>query len=644
LKTIATCVRGILLLWLCLIAPAAQAGSLYVFGDSLVDNGNIPRVYGVPLSVIEGPNARYYDDGRFANGPVWVEYLPSRTGLAFAAGNDFAVGGAFAGNIVSNGESYGDIINLFHVTPVQLPSFDQQVENFAASGGRFSPGDVVAVSASGNNYFAVGSTGNPEKDNAEIATAVGQAVGQTASGLNGLISLGARTLVVETLGDFSSIPFFHNDSPQQLAFENQIGTANNAALVPAMAQLHARTGANILVINQGQISAEILADPAAYGKTNVTQACVSVPACLTASTAVQNQYLFWDDEHPTTGTDVLTAEFVASDLNGLRDLAIPAELAAIGGSGFSNILDGRLADLRNNAGGISVDLPSQNVVGQIGGASPSQGLSGFIAGDYAYGSRKNNDATNGFNYDVGTVAFGLDDRLTAAFSAGVAFGYGTDAATIEQGASANLNAYQLGVYATYGVSQFYLNANAAIGFEDYRTKRPGVLTEITAEPSGQSYSFEFDAGYTGHFGGVTAGPVAGIDIAQVDIGAYTESGDPAINLAVGGQHYDRNIANLGVAAQSAFSIGGIALQPQASLTVNDLFSGNGGEFTSSFTDEPLVPLTTTYVATARYWGYFGAGLSASVSDRLSLAAKFETTFAKSDGNEHAVSASLRYMF
>ncbi len=200
------------------------------------------------------------------------------------------------------------------------------------------------------------------------------------------------------------------------------------------------------------------------------------------------------------------------------------------------------------------------------------------------------------------------------------------------------------MYATYGVSQFYLNANAAIGFEDYRTKRPGVLTEITAEPSGQSYSFEFDAGYTGHFGSVTAGPVAGIDIAQVDIGAYTESGDPAINLAVGGQHYDRNIANLGVAAQSAFSIGGIALQPQASLTVNDLFSGNGGEFTSSFTDEPLVPLTTTYVATARYWGYFGAGLSASVSDRLSLAAKFETTFAKSDGNEHAVSASLRYMF
>jgi outer membrane lipase/esterase len=640
-KTKTNLVRGLLLLWL--IAAPAHAGSLYVFGDSVVDNGNIPRVYGVPLSVIEGPNAQYYDDGRFSNGPVWVEYLPSRTGLAFTAGNDVAVGGAFTGNIESGGASYGDIINLFHVTQVQLPSFDQQVANFTAAGGRFNPGDVVAISVGGNNYFAVGSTGNTAQNNAKIATAVHQAIGQIVSGMNGLISLGAHTLVIGTLGNFSSIPFFHGESAQQLAFEDEIGTAHDAALVPVMAQLHAKTGANILVVNQGQITAEILADPAAYGKTNVTQACVSVPACLTGSTAVQNQYLFWDDEHPTTGTHLLTAEFVASDLNGLRDLAIPAELAANGGDSFSNILDGRLADLRNNPGGFSVDLPAQNAVGQIGGAS-APGLSGFIAGDYAYGSRKNNDATNGFNYDVGTIAFGLDDRLTTAFSAGLAFGYGTDGATIEQGATANLNAYQLGAYASYGVPQFYLNANAAIGFDNYQTKRPGVLTEITAKPSGQSYSFEFDGGYTGHFGGVTAGPVAGIDIAQVDIGAYTESGDPAIDLAVGGQHYDRNIADLGVAAQSAFSIGGLALQPQASLTVNDLFSGNGGSFTSSFTDEPLVPLTTTYVATARYWGYFGAGLGLSVSDRLSFAAKFETTFAKSDGNDHAVSASLRYMF
>jgi outer membrane lipase/esterase len=625
----------------CLSAASAQAGSLYVFGDSLVDNGNIRRVYGVPLSVIEGSNAQYYDHGRFSNGPVWVEYLPGLTGLNFTAGNDVAVGGAFAGNLDFGGTSYGDIINVAHLTPVQFPSFDQQVENFAATGGRFGRGDVVAVSASGNNYFLLGTTGNIAADHAEISNAVGQAVSQTAAGLDGLISLGARTLVIGTLGNFGTIPAFSGDTPAQLAFANQIGAANDAALVPAIAQLHAQTGANILVLNQTQITADILADPDAYGKTNVTQACVSVPACLTASPAVQNQYLFWDDEHPTTGTHLLTAEFAAADLNGLRDLAIPAQLAAAGGSDFSNMLDSRLTDLRAGASGFRVDLPTQRMAGQIGGG---HGLSGFIAGVYDNGNTNRNDATNGFSHDTGTVILGLDDRLTPALAAGIAFGYGTDHAQIEQGASAALNAYQLGLYATYSVGQFYVNANAGIGVEDYHAKRPGVLTEINARPSGQSYSLQLDGGYMAQFGQVSAGPVAGVNLARIDIGPYTETGDPAIDMAVSGQRYGRELADFGAAAQSAVVIGGVAIQPQARLTVDDLFSGNGGAFSSVFTDEPLVPLTTAYVSTTRYWGDLGFGLSAHVADRLSVTASFETTFAKSDGEQRAFSAGLKYLF
>ncbi|OYV66503.1 MAG: hypothetical protein B7X09_03565, partial [Acidiphilium sp. 21-66-27] len=75
------------------LAPArAQApGSLYVFGDSLSDNGNIPRLTGVPYP--PPPYVGY----RFSNGPVWAEYLPGLTGLNFKPSNDYAVGGAFAG-------------------------------------------------------------------------------------------------------------------------------------------------------------------------------------------------------------------------------------------------------------------------------------------------------------------------------------------------------------------------------------------------------------------------------------------------------------------------------------------------------------------------------------------------------------------
>jgi outer membrane lipase/esterase len=189
-----------------------------------------------------------------------------------------------------------------------------------------------------------------------------------------------------------------------------------------------------------------------------------------------------------------------------------------------------------------------------------------------------------------------------------------------------------------------VNANAGIGVEDYHAKRPGVLTEINARPSGQSYSLQLDGGYMAQFGQVSAGPVAGVNLARIDIGPYTETGDPAIDMAVSGQRYGRELADFGAAAQSAVVIGGVAIQPQARLTVDDLFSGNGGAFSSVFTDEPLVPLTTAYVSTTRYWGDLGFGLSAHVADRLSVTASFETTFAKSDGEQRAFSAGLKYLF
>jgi Phospholipase/lecithinase/hemolysin len=56
-------------------AHAAAYSALYVFGDSLSDNGNIPAASGYR------PSAPYAD-GRFSNGPVAVEYLADNLGLA----------------------------------------------------------------------------------------------------------------------------------------------------------------------------------------------------------------------------------------------------------------------------------------------------------------------------------------------------------------------------------------------------------------------------------------------------------------------------------------------------------------------------------------------------------------------------------
>jgi hypothetical protein len=109
---------------------------------------------------------------------------------------------------------------------------------------------------------------------------------------------------------------------------------------------------------------------------------------------------------------------------------------------------------------------------------------------------------------------------------------------------------------------------------------------------------------------------------------------------------DDQVAVLDAGAQAAttVSLGNAVLKPHLSATLDDVVSGNGGNFDSVFTDEPLVPLTTSYGKQTRYFAVIGGGLSASLSETLSLAADFSTTVAKADGEDHEFSAALRYAF
>ena len=102
-----------------MLAPApARAGltQIVAFGDSLIDTGNLFAATGQPPAP--------YFDGRFSNGPVWVEYLAGRLGIApptpsLTGGTDYAWAGAETGT----GLSQAGTLNI-----------NSQVANCAARG------------------------------------------------------------------------------------------------------------------------------------------------------------------------------------------------------------------------------------------------------------------------------------------------------------------------------------------------------------------------------------------------------------------------------------------------------------------------------------------------------------------------------
>jgi outer membrane autotransporter protein len=153
-----------------------------------------------------------------------------------------------------------------------------------------------------------------------------------------------------------------------------------------------------------------------------------------------------------------------------------------------------------------------------------------------------------------------------------------------------------------------------------------------------------ETGYILTAGEFTYGPIAGLNVTDASLGSYTESGDPALTQSVNSQVFSQVIGDVGITASAALPLGEVTLHPHITMTADQLFSGNGGNFNSVFTDEPGVPLTTIYPSTAKTWGEFSGGVSGALTRRISLAANFATTFAKSDGANREVSGSLRILF
>nr|WPL92274.1 GDSL-like lipase/acylhydrolase U56931 [Ganoderma boninense] len=98
----------------------ASYSAIVAFGDSFTDNGNGAWA----LSNHTWPANPNYFDGRFSNGPVWIEYVAGNLSVPLV---DFAVGGATSSNELVQGYTGPN-------STIPVPSVDEQVTSFLQPG------------------------------------------------------------------------------------------------------------------------------------------------------------------------------------------------------------------------------------------------------------------------------------------------------------------------------------------------------------------------------------------------------------------------------------------------------------------------------------------------------------------------------
>ena len=129
-------------------------------------------------------------------------------------------------------------------------------------------------------------------------------VNRAVSNIDGMVAslqgLGAQHILVPGVPDLGLTPFFAGLGPLAAAQATAFSDLFNA-------ELSATLPAGAIFYNTADLLHDIVANPAAYGFTNVTDPCFDgVTVC-----ANPGQYLFWDDFHPTTATDAIVAKAFA---------------------------------------------------------------------------------------------------------------------------------------------------------------------------------------------------------------------------------------------------------------------------------------------------------------------------------------------
>lgn len=270
--------------------PRPLFSDIYLFGDSLVDIGNAFFFTGGAIP----PNPPYFE-GRFTNGPLWIENLAPLVEVDLDGDTNFAFGGART----DNSNAFNELLPE-GVPP--LPGLQGQVDNFVRQVPQADPDALYVIWAGANDYL----DGN-SPDVQEI-------LGNLSGAITGLAAVGARNFLVPNLPDLGETPQGRDLDRELQQGLSLLSEAHNAGLAAALATIEQDPSLNIIALDSNGLIDGAIANPADFGFTNVTD------DFLTAGATNPDEFIFWDDIHPTARSYEFLADTALKTITEIPEL------------------------------------------------------------------------------------------------------------------------------------------------------------------------------------------------------------------------------------------------------------------------------------------------------------------------------------
>ena len=505
--------------------------SLYVFGDSLSDSGNV-----FLASQGTTPPPPYFN-GRFSNGPVFTELLgrtivPAATLSSRGIDRNFAFGGATA------------------APGGTVPSFAVQLGGYTQVGQPARPTDLFTVLFGANDLIPVLTSPQAALNPSLIDAAGRTAAANTFIGTEILVrDMGARNVVVAGLPNLGATPrslAVGGPGGAGAAFGLRATNAFNTELRSRLQTLATATpDLNLIYVDLQGVLDRVIADYQRLGFANATSYYLA-PAAQGGRVGDPNSYVFFDDIHPTARTHSILAAIIVEQLNPEFPLGFAAAqgqaalaLQATAQSAF----DGRIAQL---AAARATRPPGRAQV--------------YANYTYADGDRAAEGWRSKFGFTTSVVTAGTEVAAGADTLLGAAIATGRLKATVRGGGGTfqvqDTTGRLYGLWRGGPVTLALDGAYGVLRLKDiHRTTAFGGL-QTNGDTSGIHWGAGVKAIWGLDAGSFEARPWLGLRTERIEIEAYRERDLPAVAMDFGEQEATASTVGVGVDLGKAWSHAG----------------------------------------------------------------------------------------